>query len=371
MRDSRGKLELSGDLRDITTRLSDELSRCTVSLAPNTGGPDQAGYFLYYEGPCTDATSSIFGSTQVIEGTTVANDSRYGDLDDYLAFTAVATPGSWFTGQVPRFVLEGTGTDTQPVVVRSRYAEIIYFANPERDASNAVIDADSNGIPDRLLLYRRVLLIRPDLNLATNGGVFNISAGANSRTGMSDVHQVCDLSVRRRLDSEGTPTNVVVANSLADLSKPHNRFGHFRVPDSFLGVTDSMGTSIQGTSMPILALDEPLDIISSAPTTLRPADAASSTAPVVLEHRFSGFLGHEFVLNGDRQGEDVIANTCRGFDIRIFDRTARHILTSNGLIVGPSDVAYREALAEPTTVCLLYTSPSPRDRQKSRMPSSA
>ena len=26
---------------------------------------------------------------------------------------------------------------------------------------------------------------------------------------------------------------------------------------------------------------------------------------------------------------------------------------------------------EDTTVCLLYTSPSPRDRQKSRMPSSA
>ena len=30
----------------------------------------------------------------------------------------------------------------------------------------------------------------------------------------------------------------------------------------------------------------------------------------------------------------------------------------------------REAYEKPTT-CLLYTSPSPRDRQKSRMPSSA
>ena len=31
---------------------------------------------------------------------------------------------------------------------------------------------------------------------------------------------------------------------------------------------------------------------------------------------------------------------------------------------------YREAIGQPN-VCLLYTSPSPRDRQKSRMPSSA
>ena len=30
-----------------------------------------------------------------------------------------------------------------------------------------------------------------------------------------------------------------------------------------------------------------------------------------------------------------------------------------------------EHVAEDTTSCLLYTSPSPRDRQKSRMPSSA
>ena len=36
----------------------------------------------------------------------------------------------------------------------------------------------------------------------------------------------------------------------------------------------------------------------------------------------------------------------------------------------PSD-AYVLALAGGTGVCLLYTSPSPRDRQKSRMPSSA
>ena len=34
-------------------------------------------------------------------------------------------------------------------------------------------------------------------------------------------------------------------------------------------------------------------------------------------------------------------------------------------------VGYNAALSDVRTVCLLYTSPSPRDRQKSRMPSSA
>ena len=32
---------------------------------------------------------------------------------------------------------------------------------------------------------------------------------------------------------------------------------------------------------------------------------------------------------------------------------------------------FRRAVAESINTCLLYTSPSPRDRQKSRMPSSA
>ena len=36
-----------------------------------------------------------------------------------------------------------------------------------------------------------------------------------------------------------------------------------------------------------------------------------------------------------------------------------------------SVIIFASNLAEHTTNCLLYTSPSPRDRQKSRMPSSA
>ena len=45
-------------------------------------------------------------------------------------------------------------------------------------------------------------------------------------------------------------------------------------------------------------------------------------------------------------------------------------LSENALILNPVDDLINQN-NDPTTACLLYTSPSPRDRQKSRMPSSA
>ncbi|WP_442511201.1 PulJ/GspJ family protein [Novipirellula sp. SH528] len=354
VRDSRGDVKISNDIRDITNRMRDELSRCTVTLEPNTGGPDQPGYFLYYEGPMTNATSSLFGPSTTLDGQVVPRDARYGDFDDYFAFTAVAKPGSWFTGKVPEFILTGTSTDTDPVVIRSKYAEIVYFTNPDRNPSTgAVLDADGNNLPDRLQLYRRVLLIRPDLNLnATTGGLNVLTAGGNWQTGMTTITQQCDLSVRRGLNTDGTQNNTVFANSLENLSKPHNRFAHVRVPQATL-----LGSGTTHTSMPILALEPPVNIVANASTTttppLRPEDSATNSDPVVLESRWSGYLRREFVLTGTRQGEDVIATDCRGLDLKIFDPSADFILTTGSVVVGPGDVGYREALRDTGTPVLL------------------
>ena len=41
------------------------------------------------------------------------------------------------------------------------------------------------------------------------------------------------------------------------------------------------------------------------------------------------------------------------------------------IVFNTSMAGYLEVLTDPSYACLLYTSPSPRDRQKSRMPSSA
>ena len=42
-----------------------------------------------------------------------------------------------------------------------------------------------------------------------------------------------------------------------------------------------------------------------------------------------------------------------------------------GAIAKAKDAAGYEAIVQETMVCLLYTSPSPRDKRQSRMPSSA
>ena len=86
--------------------------------------------------------------------------------------------------------------------------------------------------------------------------------------------------------------------------------------------------------------------------------------------RFLTYLPHEF---------DKFAQ-----DIRHFEPAMRVLCDSVAYLFGPCALKTQllimrdalpalawHALARDTTFCLLYTSPSPRDRQKSRMPSSA
>ncbi|EMB16883.1 prepilin-type N-terminal cleavage/methylation domain-containing protein [Rhodopirellula europaea] len=430
IRESRGNVQLANELRDITTRLNDETTRCTVSLTPTTGGPDPSGYFMYYEGPVTDATSSLFRASIDADGNVDIPDSRYGDFDDYLAFTAIAPKGSWFSGKVPRYILDQRAADLagttysipaddpgtanidesqvpfEPVMIRSRYAEIVYFASPEYPnvaADDAEylryvdVDGDTdlgsgtateNGLPDRMKIHRRVLLIRPDLNLST--GVLPIQSrsvgsvsvpfmradnwpDATTTTvrstapvasgwayGMAGVHQQCDLSVRRRFDSLGNPTANVAANSLTDLSVPHNRFAHVRVPNSVL--TGSGGNA--PTSMPVLALTGPATVLNmlnldTSTPRLAPPLSSAGAAPVVTPSRLCGFLRREFVLGDnnthlnpgigwgpDRRGEDVVVNNALSFDVKVFDPEVSYFETDDNLVVGPNDPGYREALLD-------------------------
>lgn len=353
IRDSRVQVELTNDLRDVTNRLQEDLERSTARLKPRSDSHEPVGYFLYYEGPVTDATSALFLS--VNDPRNPAPESRYGDFDDYLAFTAVAAGDNWFTGMVPRFLLDRKtaelagqaynannfpGQPTDPVMIRSKYAEIIYFASPEYDpttipANPQYVDVEGNGLPDRLKVHRRVLLIRPDLNLnnATLGPT--ITAGPDPLTGMAVVHQLCDLSVRRVLNN-GVATNFVAANSLADLSKPHNRFAHVRLPGATVGI------GADYTTMPVLALGPAARVLTSADgLALAPPVAGS---PVITPANWSGFLRPEFVLGGDRLGEDVLVPNALSFDVKIYDATAPVITTANGSVVSNSDPGYREAI---------------------------
>ena len=435
IQESRADTQLATSLRDVTTKLQDDLGQCTVELKPNTGlEEDQNGYFLYYEGPVTDATSSLFRADNS-SGTLQLKDARYGDFDDYIAFTAVAKGSQWFRGKVPRYILNRktaelagdaydpanfAGDPFDAVSITSKYAEIIYFASPEYapgslPASPAYLDVDGdtdfgigaatqNGLPDRIKIHRRVLLIRPDLNLNTGlyanyGGVLpqNNKTLANGSThhfmraddwpnanaltptvtgtanaadgwlyGMAGVHQQCDLSVRRILAENGLPVSggLIAANSLADLSKPHNRFAHVRAPGNLLAGS----TNAYPTSMPVLALGGPATILSAVTpdsTRLAPVNTPT-TATIVTPHWLSGFIRPEFVLGNDlthindpndnwglqRIGEDLVTNNALGFDVQIFDPSVAILsdnpADANGTVmqetVGPGDAGYRNAV---------------------------
>lgn len=415
IRDSRTQVELTNELRDITNRLQTELASCTVPLEPGVTSTDPSGYFMYYEGPITDATSSLFLS-EIVDGTTQTPHSRYGDFDDYLAFTAVASGDNWFTGKVPRYVLDQKtaelsgvvydptnfgGNPWDPVVIQSKYAEIVYFASPDYvrtdlpTAINPIDFIDGNSLPDNIRLHRRVLLIRPDLNLVggsitnrdftINGTLYPfmkadswpaITSGTQDTVtaaaapiwanawiyGMAGVHQQCDLSIRRVLDANGSPTQAVAANSLRDLALPHNRFGHVRVPS---GVAVLRSGALDETTMPILALGPPAPILNSlsavdSVTRLAPPTSGANTSVVVTPNLMSGFIRPEFVLGNDfthkfspddvwgleRSGEDVIAVNALALDVKIFDRNAAILTTTLGQSVRASDPGYREAVRD-------------------------
>lgn len=416
VRDSRAETELSSQLRDISTRIVDEFDQRTCSMRPAAIDYEPNGYVLYHEGGVTDATSSLFRA-EAIDGVVTSRAGRYGDFDDYLAFTATAPGESWFTGKVPRYLLEQktavlAGTPIppsmfDPVVITSKYAEIIYYTTPEYiesslPANPAFIDTDDpivaggtagDGFPDRLRLHRRVLLIRPDLNIGgalpiqtqTAGGVsipfmqadnwptaanVQITAAAVANQawayGMGGVHQQCDLSVRRVRNGDGTITNRVAANSLEDLSNPENRFGHVNVPNTVL----AGGTVNLPMSMPLLSLQNSPGIFQATATdgtTDLAPPRTPNVGPVVTSSIVSGLIRPELVLGldrshpdiigdgwgADRLGEDVLLSGLLGFDIQVFDPDVQFIDTATfsagnqtNLVVGPSQAGYRDALTQ-------------------------
>ena len=85
-----------------------------------------------------------------------------------------------------------------------------------------------------------------------------------------------------------------------------------------------------------------------------------------LERELAAFVGKEdaFLLNFGYQGMISIIDCLlspRALDVVVYDAEA-HACIMDGL---------RLYKGKRFMYCLLYTSPSPRDRQKSRMPSSA
>lgn len=264
----RAGIEMSTQLRGVWLKLQEDLQAVTVPVRPWPDSAGAAGYFEYYDGlTWRDATAQ-------------ANEYNvYGDVDDILAMTC-RTTGEPFVG---RYVINNSVT-----MIQSNVAEVIWFTRFTDKNGNNTLDA---GEP--VTLYRRVLLVRPDLN-GTNGDL----AGYTDATYVNFLQQN-DISVRR---SGGN----LVANSLADLTQRENRFAH------------AVGNYVPATA-------------TSA------GHFSAFPFPISLTN---GFMDQAVVLTGDRTGEDVILSNVIAFDIRVFDRFA-HIQNSNGEPVSPGDPGFK------------------------------
>lgn len=455
MKEGRSQVLLSSKVRGLSYNLRSRLELKTVQAKPPIKSASGQGYFMYYEGPLTQHTFGLYGAepTQttpagavvsfgdpaygsVDNSPTYRRHSRIGDFDDYLAFTAEASDGDWFTGKVPAYLVDDTAADPmEPRIIRSKYAEIIVWASPKwaiDETSNSLqvaphpsgmpVYADQNNdfVPDDIVLHQRVLLIRPDLNskltvpggnarLAFEGDVLRPMGGvltpgtvpaalsgiypigsslfpsyadpasetdnramltSNWLVGMAPLHHFFDLSLRRVVHPlTGDPTNYVAANSLSDLTQPHNRFAHVRYPGRYFGrgvFGNTTPAADNATSMPLLAVgwndavlnwqtNDPRGTTATAPAWF-PSSPTSSRAlnlasgePVGL---FNGWLLPHFELGDpnpvavgnlsqwqrgylsapdfrwDRTGEDVIASNVLSFDIKGFDRTAPVFVTT-------------------------------------------
>ena len=102
---------------------------------------------------------------------------------------------------------------------------------------------------------------------------------------------------------------------------------------------------------------------SGNPTTLAAGELAYSS---LADNGSNGgerlYVGHGTETNGDAATHEVIGG-------KYFTEKLDHALgtlTSNSAILVDGDMKIDQI-----KVCLLYTSPSPRDRTRSRMPSSA
>ena len=413
----RSRLTGSDQLRSILSLLRSDLQGLTVSTKTHPQSiQSSTGYFGYYDGPLSDSTAMLFnykpGATEVEEKLSA---SRWSDIDDAMMFTAKARDGQWFYGRVPLALMKihaanrGTGLPLTltfddwltDVTIASEYAEIAWFMRPlnevgmlngpEAQVTNTqysytpvstpvndvapVVDLngdaipDPDGMPDRVALCRRVLLIRPDLMISradVDGSSdpqlyatpMPVDTGdINSfRYQMRFAYQRSDLSVHKEWIGNRF---VLKTNSLSDLQRPENRFAHFCIP-----YDDTINNLGLVSSLPILALTSEAD---SNGNYLTMTNLAYGNFQPSNDRGFvpAAFCRTNLVKSGtdtytsSHTMEEVVASNVVGFDLRGYDTSAVQLYTpgvdgnwgvpttnkpgdpgSDDLIVGSNDPGY-------------------------------
>jgi len=314
-------------------------------------------------------------------------------------FTAKAGPGQVFRGKVPLPLLvlnqwwknplrpalpplpppppgrtwndwndeEFWNTD---VTISSEYAEIVWFMMPmielnERitidptNPDNMVFDVipvvdrtgdgvpDPDGMPDRIALCRRVLLIRPDLDISLPESliasmtdryrwmqpeppVVPTPSSPNTfntfRYMMQNPYQRCDLSVRPQLVplTSGGSFVSVQTNSIESLHLPENRFAHYGFPVA------------GGTTMPALALSTEFANPNATSYIAMTNPTFSSFVTPTVTFRDRGFLPSCFMRTKEVTNaagvmmrmpllEEIVSADVVAFDVKGFDTSVKQL----------------------------------------------
>ena len=312
MQMGRSVMEIANRLRVAEELLRSDLSNLTVDPRPYTESSRPNGYCEIVEGPLRDFTypSRIPSSGITISGipNSIVPNNYAGDHDDVWMGT-VRNPGQQFRGRyIPTnssfnvggnsFATVDPTTNPTVTVIESPLAEVVWWTSLHDDSD--FID-DFNE--DSVIVYRRVLLIRPGLPLP---------AFQNPENALQFLATV-DISAR----VETLPGSVfqIVANSPSDLANRQNRFCHVHYP-------------IMPTSPERRLLDRGLLF------NLRSAD-------------FTGTLtGTNFDLS--YTGNDIVLTDVTAFDLRVYSPNAGIELVSgqdSSVAVEPGDVWYHNTSA--------------------------
>jgi hypothetical protein len=403
----RSRLGLSDQLRGISSLLKSDLAGLTVNSTNPQPLNAATGYFKYYDGPISDPSATLFNYLPVGTVEQRVGSNRWGDIDDVLVFTTQSEEGALFSGKMPLALLyinslnkgipvplstraEWLVAWRTDVSIASRYAEIAWFMRPLNDNgsidiqetmppvygdtppetsvidSAAVVDldgdsiADPDGMPDRLALCRRVLLIRPDLDIARTSASNIAFLGIDPQVTMSPLplsetsvnsfkyamrfaHQRCDLSVHLNYNDFVAANSfgpTLKTNSLAELQRPENRFAHYVMPLKALGLGTAQASDPQGTTLPILALTSEaaatgnyLNLTNQIFGTLSPAFSSVNVAPSDRGFIPSTFFRTNITLDPNTGNvltaiptlEEIVASNVVAFDIKGYDLAVKQL----------------------------------------------
>jgi len=264
---SRSIIEMSERLRAARNRLQTDLQGATADMRPPLRPEADQGYLELIEGPDTDLNHA----------TTVQ--SVFGDADDVLMFTT-RSRSEPFVGK-----LNGTAT------VESQTAEVAYFCVQ----NGPLLD----GTTRLWTLYRRLLVVSPGLSTS---GVFN-------PTPTSDYYRQNDVSIRL---SQGAAGDILVPNTLGDLTKRENRFAHY---GAF-----------------------PFNLNAQAPVTV--GGYTPTSYPTLDAYLLPFFAGNPPGTNASpRYGDDILLANVLAFDVQVFD-PAVPLRSVSSNVVSPPDPGY-------------------------------